>query len=159
MPLVVLARESYDPRFSALYEQIRRRAGIPVIWRSGATAPFALVRALRRGAILGIPMDLKSRVPSRSVPFLGQPAPTPIGPARIALRAKCAVVVGTVEPSDDEMRLTVTATPIDTEGLAADDAGALELTSRINAELSRRILRLPHAWVWMHDRWTAPDHV
>jgi lauroyl/myristoyl acyltransferase len=51
--------------------------------------------------------------------------------------------------------MVVTATRIDSSGLTRDEEGARELTRRINAELSRRILALPHAWVWMHDRWTA----
>jgi lauroyl/myristoyl acyltransferase len=99
-------------------------------------------------------MDLRSRVPSCDVPFLGHPASTAIGPARIALRARAAVVVGTAAPGP-ERSLVITATRIDSAGLLPDDVGALELTTRINAELSRRILDLPHGWVWMHDRWIA----
>jgi lauroyl/myristoyl acyltransferase len=41
------------------------------------------------------------------------------------------------------------------DDLGRDDAAARELTARINAELSRRILALPHAWVWMHERWNT----
>jgi lauroyl/myristoyl acyltransferase len=62
--------------------------------------------------------------------------------------------VGTAAPGL-EGSLVVTATRIDTRGLRADDDGARELTRRINAEISHRILALPHAWVWMHDRWIA----
>jgi lauroyl/myristoyl acyltransferase len=29
------------------------------------------------------------------------------------------------------------------------------LTERINAELSDRISAMPHAWPWMHRRWSA----
>jgi len=99
-------------------------------------------------------------VPSRSVRFLGHPAPTPIGPARIALRVRCPVVVGTAAPGVDagnEAPWCVTATRIatdDLDGSQSEDA-ELELTTRINDELSRRILAAPHAWVWMHDRWAA----
>ena len=99
-------------------------------------------------------MDLSSRVPSCDVPFLGHLAPTAVGPARIALRTRAAVVVGTAAPGPDG-GLVITATRIDSSGLPYDDDGARELTTRINAELSQRILALPHAWVWMHDRWSA----
>ena len=99
-------------------------------------------------------MDLRSRVPSCDAPFLGHPALTAVGPARIALRARAAVVVGTAAPGPDGS-LVVTATRIDSSDLTRDEGGALELTRRINGELSRRILALPHAWVWMHERWIA----
>jgi lauroyl/myristoyl acyltransferase len=51
--------------------------------------------------------------------------------------------------------LVVTMTRIETADLSCDLVGARTLTARINAELSRRILALPEAWVWMHERWTA----
>lgn len=156
VPLTTLARESYDPRFTRMYERLRGDRGVRVVWRSGArsmTAIAGIVRTLRAGGVLGVPMDLRSRVPSCAAMFLGHPAPTPVGPARIALRTGAAVVVGTVAPAGDA--LVITATRIPTGDLDFRAGGAeLELTARINRELSRRILALPHAWVWMHERWT-----
>jgi KDO2-lipid IV(A) lauroyltransferase len=155
VPLVTMARESYDPRFSRLYDRLRGAHGVRVVWRGGAGAGARIVRTLRAGEVLGVPMDLRSRVPSCAAPFLGHEAPTAVGPARIALRAGAAVVVGTVAPAPDgeASGLMVTATRIDTYDLPKGDAGAAQLTARINEELSRRILALPHIWVWMHDRW------
>jgi KDO2-lipid IV(A) lauroyltransferase len=150
VPLTTVARESYDPRFTRVYELLRRRTGVRVIWRSQPGAAARILRTLRSGGVLGVPMDLRSRVSSRDVPFLGHPAPTAIGPARIALRAGAGVVVGTAAPAS-----TVSITPIETDDLRPGEEDAWELTRRINAELSRRIRELPHAWPWMHDRWTA----
>jgi KDO2-lipid IV(A) lauroyltransferase len=166
VPLTTVARESYDPRFSRLYERLRLRTGVRVIWRSQPGAAAGILRTLRDGGVLGIPMDLRSRVSSRNVAFLGVPAPTAIGPARIALRAAATVVVGTAAPAPAPIALdatpcgrrstfTVSATPIRTEDLGSGEEDALELTRRINAELSRRIRELPHAWPWMHERWTT----
>jgi KDO2-lipid IV(A) lauroyltransferase len=154
VPLVALVRESYDPRFSGLYERLRGRHGVRVVWRGRPGAAARILRTLRGGGVLGVPMDLRSRVPSCDAPFLGHPALTAVGPARIALRARAAVVVGTAAPGPDGS-LVVTATRIDSSDLTRDEGGALELTRRINGELSRRILALPHAWVWMHERWVA----
>jgi KDO2-lipid IV(A) lauroyltransferase len=148
VPLTTIARESYDPRFTRLYERLRGDRGVGVVWRAG------IVRTMRAGGVLGVPMDLRSRVPSCVAAFLGHPAPTPVGPARIALRTGAAVVVGTVAPAG--ATLVITATRIPTSGLDSHgNEGARDLTMRINRELSRRILALPHAWVWMHERWTA----
>jgi len=152
IPLVTIARESYDPRFSRIYERLRGAHGVEVIWRSRPGASARILRALRGGRVLGVPMDLRSRVPSCDAPFLGHIAPTPVGPARIALRARCPVLVGTAAP-DAHGALRITVTPIDTSDLQTDGDGPIELTRRINLELSSRILALPHAWVWMHDRW------
>jgi lauroyl/myristoyl acyltransferase len=98
-------------------------------------------------------MDLASRVVSLEVPFLGIAAPTPVGPARLALRTGAVVVVGTAAPlgSDPESagKLGLSFVRI------AASSDEQELTERINAELSARIRALPEAWPWMHRRWPA----
>jgi KDO2-lipid IV(A) lauroyltransferase len=159
VPLVTLARESYDPRFSELYARLRGGHGVGVVWRSSPGAAARILRTLRAGQVLGAPMDLRSRVPTCTARFLGHPAPTPIGPARIALRARSPVVVGTAAPctAGSPARWCVTATRIETGDLDSTEDAAIALTARINDELSRRILAMPHAWVWMHDRWAEVD--
>lgn len=152
VPLVTLVRESYDPRFDALLGRVRGRGGVRTIARGAAGAPMAIVRALRAGKVLGAPMDLASRVPSVRVPFLGREAQTAVGPARIALRTGAPVVVATLEARGG--RREVTATRVPTRDLSErDPLAATTLTRRINDELSRRILTMPEAWPWMHDRW------
>jgi KDO2-lipid IV(A) lauroyltransferase len=155
VPLVTIARESYDPRFSGLYDRLRARHGVRVLWRARPGTPARIVRTLRAGGVLGVPMDLRSRVPCIDAPFLGHDAPTPAGPARIALRAGAAVIVGTAAPAGGcgSDALVITATRIPTGDLARGPDGVRELTRRLNEELSKRILALPHGWVWMHERW------
>jgi lauroyl/myristoyl acyltransferase len=100
-------------------------------------------------------MDLRSRVPSIDAPFLGSPAPTAVGPARIALRTGAAVVVGTVARVKNATRpeeLEITMTRIDIPPKTSGDAEQA-LTLALNSELSRRILAFPEGWVWMHPRW------
>jgi KDO2-lipid IV(A) lauroyltransferase len=154
VPLTTVARESYDPRLTRLYTKLRGAHGVRAIHRGEPGAAMRMVRTLREGRVLGVPMDLRSRVPSIEVPFLGHPARTPVGPARIALRTGAAVVVGTAARRDEGGTLCVTATAIPTADLAPDDAGERALTERINDELSRRIRALPEEWVWMHERWS-----
>lgn len=147
VPLTVVAREPYDPRLGRVYERLRAARGVRAVYRGADGAGMALVRVLRRGGVLGIPMDLASRVPSIDVPFLGSPAPTPIGPARIAIRTRAAVVVGTAAIHGEGLALSFVRIP----GCACE----AELSTRINAELSARIRALPEMWPWMHRRWPA----
>jgi KDO2-lipid IV(A) lauroyltransferase len=162
VPFTAVAREAYDPRLTRLYDRLRGGRGLPTIYRGAAGAGVALLRTLRRGDVLGIPMDLASRVPSIDVPFLGRVAPTPVGPARLALRTGAAVVVGIPAPIDRSDRnlwagdLALAITRIDTRDLEATPEGERVLTERINDALSAGIRALPDAWVWMHPRWGAP---
>ncbi len=154
-PLVTLARESYDLRFAPLYEQLRGQSGVRAIYRGSPTAPLQIVRTLRHGGLLGAPMDLRSRVPSIDVPFLGIPASTPIGPARIALRTRAAVVIGTAYPAGDPETINLRVTRVPTDDLAPGDAGEAVLTGRLNDEIASRIRAFPEGWVWMHPRWAT----
>lgn len=150
IPLTVVAREPYDPRLGRIYERMRARRGVRTIYRGASGAGLALVRVLRRGGVLGIPMDLASRVPSVEAAFLGVPAPTPIGPARLAVRTGAAVVVGTAARAEDGS-LGLSFSRI------APAASEAVLTAEINAELSRRIRAMPEAWPWMHRRWPRDE--
>ncbi len=152
-PLTTIARESYDPRLTAIYDQLRGRHGVRSIYRGASNAGLRAMRCLKRGELLGVVMDLESRVPSTLAPFLGKMAKTAIGPARLALRASARVVVATAAPTRDGS-LGITVTSIDTCDLARDSRGEQILTERINDELSRRIRALPDRWVWMHRRFT-----
>jgi KDO2-lipid IV(A) lauroyltransferase len=151
VPLVTIAREAYDPRLTSIYDRIRAPRGVRAIYRGRPEAASRIVRALRSGAVLGMPMDLASRVPSIDAPFLGHAARTAVGPARIALRTGAPVVVGTYAPGE-----RVTVTRIRTDDLAPGTAGEKTLTSRLNEAIAARILATPESWVWMHERFDPP---
>lgn len=158
LPFTAVAREAYDPRLTRLYERLRGGRGLATIYRGAPGAGMALLRTLRRGRVLGIPMDLASRVPSIDVPFLGRDARTPVGPARLALRTGAAVVVGVPAPANGgpgDLELTVTR--IGTSDLDASPDGERILTTRINDAISARIRAMPEGWVWMHPRWPTPQ--
>ncbi len=148
-PLTTLVRESYDRRFDAWTARIRARAGVATIPRGTPGAAAKILRTLRAGGVLGAPMDLRSRVPSVDVPFFGVPAPTAVGPARIALRSGAPIVVASTERVDGTLALTCTRIELHD----GDDAAAQ--TARINAELARRIASAPELWPWMHPRFEA----
>jgi len=159
VPFTAVTREAYDPRLTRLYDRLRGGRGLATLYRGAPGAAAGLLRTLRRGHVLGIPMDLASRVPSIEVPFLGRPARTPVGPARLALRTGAAVVVGVPAAREGTSELELTICRIATDDLEPGPAGERILTTRINDLLSARIRAFPEAWVWMHPRWasTATD--
>jgi KDO2-lipid IV(A) lauroyltransferase len=96
-------------------------------------------------------MDLRTRATSIAARLFGQPAMTPVGPARLALRTGAPVVVCTVERQPETGVLAVTCTRIATADLSDESV----LTALINAELERRIRTAPDLWLWMHDRFES----
>ena len=121
VPLTVVAREPYDPRLGRIYDRVRASRGVRTVYRGATGAGIALVRVLKRGGVLGVPMDLASRVASIEVPFLGVPAQTPVGPARLALLTGAVVVVGTAAKAPDGS-LALSFTRLDAPASSEEDA-------------------------------------
>jgi KDO2-lipid IV(A) lauroyltransferase len=152
-PIATVAKESYDPRFTALIDRFRARAGITAINRGRPGASTAMLRALKQGGVLGMLIDQDTRVPSVFVPFFGREASTPVGAAKVALHSKAAVVVGSIRRRSDGSHVI----RIEPCALPADETAA---TAKLSRALEQRIRQRPSQWVWIHDRWkTRPEQL
>ena len=147
-PISTVASESYDPRFTRMIDEFRKSGGVETIFRSSPGSATAMLRALKRGGVLGFLVDQNTRVPSVSVPFLGRRAPTPAGPAEIALKTGSAVVIGTIRRTGPHSH-AIDIEPVD----VSDEDNPESLTALFSRKLSQRIMSAPEQWVWMHKRW------
>jgi len=148
-PISTMARESYDPRFTRLIEEFRRSGGVDTIYRNRPGAAARIVRTLKKGRVLGFLIDQNTRVPSVDVPFFGRPAPTPSGPAVIALRTRTPVVVGTIRRLDrGSHEIEISRVPLDHQSDTVET-----VTARFSRMLEERIRQVPEQWVWLHHRW------
>jgi Kdo2-lipid IVA lauroyltransferase/acyltransferase len=151
--VATVARESYDPRFDGLYARLREARGVQPLYRGRPGFTAALVRALRRGAIVGFPMDLGGRrIRTHEARWFGLPHATPLGPAALALRTGAALVVGTPAPGPAGS-LVVRVEALETAGLGAETGQVERLTEGVAERLAARVAALPTLWPWMHPRW------
>ncbi len=150
-PSQSIAKETTDPRLTALVERFRAQGGVRSIWRGQEGAARAMLRALKAGEILGLLIDQDTRVQSLFVPFFGELAATPRAAADLALRTGAAVVVGFCQREGDGYRLWTeeVAWPAGPDR----EADALGLTAALSARIEAAIRRAPEQWVWMHQRW------
>jgi KDO2-lipid IV(A) lauroyltransferase len=146
-PVATVARESYDPRFTRLYDRMRAPRGVRAIYRGRPGAATAIVRELRAGRAVGFLIDLPSRVPCASVRLFGADAEVPVGAARLALARGAAVLVGTPCGSGDDGRGHITVTRVPTTDLRKGAAGERALLDRLAAELDARIAAAPERWL------------
>ena len=159
-PITTLARESYDSRFHALvYERLRTARNVEAIYRADPRAPFAIVRALKRGRVLGFLVDLvnpRSSSSTARVEWLGRPSQIALGPARLALRTACPIVIGTPAPGTSSTHFDILVSRLATSDLEPNLAGEAALSQRIADALSERIRALPAHWPWMHPSFPKP---
>jgi KDO2-lipid IV(A) lauroyltransferase len=142
-PVATVARESYDPRLTSLYERLRAPRGVRSIYRGRPHAPKAIARELRAGRAVGFLVDLPSRVPCARTRLFGAEADVPVGAARIALARGATVVVGTVDVRAQAIRIR----RIETSDLGDRSHRVAGLMDRIVAELEARIAAAPECWL------------
>lgn len=143
-PVATVARESYDPRLTGLYDRLRAPRGVRSIYRGRPGAATTIARELRAGRAVGFLIDLPSRVPSHPCRLFGADADLPVGAARIALARGAAVLVGTTAP--DRTIHICRVDPGAPSGATRAD-GERILMERLARELDARIAAGPDAWL------------
>ncbi len=113
-------------------------------------ASLDLLGALRRNEIVCIQGDRAVASSSRPVPFLGRPAPFPIGPYQLAEVAGAAVIpTFSVRTGPFRYRFTLHA-PLDLRG-----AGLNAPERQYVRLLERQVLRHPEQWFNVFSFWDA----
>jgi len=152
-PLSVMQRERDEQGLGRFITELRARSGVRTIDRGSASSAREMIKAIRGGGMLGFVIDQNIRTESVKVPFFGKPAPTPIGPARIAVRTGALGVIGVCERLPDGTNVSRFLEPFECAG-----ADPVEITARVTREVEDQIRKTPEQWPWFHDRWRErPD--
>jgi KDO2-lipid IV(A) lauroyltransferase len=146
-----------NPLVADLQDEIRRRAGIEIVTEGPAVAKGVL-RALRRGHLVGILPDQDARRHGVFVEFLGRPASTYKGPAYFAYRAKVPIVPAYVRRTEDGNHIGTVLEPIYPRPDAEPEREIFRLTQAYTDRMSEWIRRFPEHYFWVHRRWkTVPE--
>lgn len=141
-PVFVVAKPFSSRWFDRIVARVRADLGIRTIDPRGAS--HAVVRALREGALVVMPID---QVPDRAshavtAMFLGARAYVDRAPFVLARRANVPVIVCVAHRDGDVHRVRAL-------GPAADPAEATAL-------LDAFVRAHPADWMWLHRRWRQP---
>ena len=153
-PMDLVVRPLSNPRVDAWLSDLRQRAGFGLIRADvGVRGVFESLRAGRAVAMLA---DQDARRHGVFVPFLGVPASTPVGPARMAIAHGVPIATGYVTRREDGRHEIDFEEPLVEDGRDAD--AARRLTARHTDRLSAWVRKRPENWFWLHRRWkTAPS--
>lgn len=135
-----------NPKINGIYVRNLEFGGSPVFPKSGRGIR-ALVAHVARGGIVAI---LTDQYQHRAAPldFLGQPAPTALLPAELALKFDLPLIpiYGIRRP--DGAHVDVVVEPPIPRGTAS------EMMQAANDSLAARIRAHPGQYYWLHRRWT-----
>lgn len=152
-PVDFVVRPLSNPRVDAWLAQRRREAGVGSI---PAHEPRRIYAALRQNRWVAMLADQDARRAGTFVTFLGRPASTPLGPARVSLHTGAPIVMGFATRRPDR-RLELDVEPPIEPGDRHAPGAAERLTARHVERLESWVRRRPEMWFWLHRRWkTSP---
>jgi KDO2-lipid IV(A) lauroyltransferase len=132
--------------FDRRVQRIRGALGMEVAYDDESS--WRLRRALRAGHALALVADQHAGEAGAPVPFLGRPASTFLGPARLCLKCRAPLFFGALLRDGEGYRIYLDR--IDEEGGAGDE---VELTRAWVARLEALVTDHPEQYFWFHRRW------
>jgi KDO2-lipid IV(A) lauroyltransferase len=176
-PVTAVVKRQSEARFHRRLASLRRRLGVEPVGMAGAGREIP--RALARRRVVALVADQDAGARGTFVPFLGRPASTFRGPARLALRHEVPLVFGGLVREGEGYRALCRRvhTPAARGETAAGGPGGSGRGSRAptagdGRDEERRLTRewvallegevraRPEQYFWFHRRWkTRPDRI
>lgn len=158
-PLAVVTGTIHNPPVDAMLNRRRRRLGLrPLARREGLRPIF---EHLRQGGIAALLLDQKLSQQDPAARFFGEPAPTPDGMARMALKLQVPILPVAMAWDETSGRHTIQRLPVlnASSPRADDQVDEARQLARLQQEaqdaLEEFVRRNPEQWVWFHERWAT----
>ncbi len=148
-PVSFVVTTQRNKQVERMIDRYRESNGIEIIKRREAVR--GVLQALKRNRAVAILIDQDAHEDGAFVPFFGQLASTPRGPAIFHLRTRAPIVFARCT------RLPGEKYRIQYQRVKSSTSDADQLTAELTAILESAIRETPEQWLWMHRRWkTAP---
>ncbi|NIM20352.1 MAG: hypothetical protein GTO51_08995 [Candidatus Latescibacteria bacterium] len=155
-PVTVVARSLQERKWQKRIQAIRSSVGVASIDRDSSARE--MLKPLRRGEILGVLMDQKTRVSGLFVPFFNKPAHTPSGVAKLSAISGAKIVPMAIYMDSNSKHLIRILEPISPPPRRGDrEKGIRNVTSACSQAIEKLIRYDPKQWIWWHDRWSATE--
>jgi len=151
--LLDVVKTQRNRRFDAYLDGMRRAGGIQTVPMPHSAGP--ILRHLRAGGLVSLLLDQDAGAQGVVIDFLGRPASTWPGAARLSLRTGCPVVPTAMIREDNGrhcLRLGPILWPREYEDTPA---GVSSYLQKISSSFEAFVLEHPEQWFWVHRRWKS----
>ena len=149
--LLDVVKTQRNAPFDRFLQQQRLRFGIRTVpvERSGR----AVLAHLRSGGLVTLLMDQDAGKTGFRTDFLGHPASTWPGAAKISIRTGCPVVPIAILRNEDRTHTLHVGQAMSPRGMTDTDEDIKAFTGLISKAVERFIWDRPEQWFWVHRRW------
>ncbi len=150
-PLLDVVKTQRNVPFDRFIQDQRYRFGIRTV--PVDSSGRAVLAHLRKGGLVSLLMDQDAGKIGYRTDFLGLPASTWPGAARISIKTGCPVVPVAILRNQDHSHTLHLGQALEPQGLIEREEDIREYTGRISAAVERFIWNCPEQWFWVHRRW------
>jgi len=133
------------------YNEIRTRQGMGII-RTGGSFP-RILEAIADGGFVGVLGDQDAGPKGQFVEFLGRPASVTRGPATLAVKAQCPLLMVFVFRQPDHSHVMRFDPPIEIDPAWDEETAIRRLTEMHTERLAVAVREAPAMYYWVHRRW------
>lgn len=149
--VAAITKKQRNARFDDYTTRIRQRQGGTIIDMNMALR--GVLEHTKHNDLIGILIDQNAGKRGILMDFLGKPASTWSGTAKMALRFQIPIVPGFVIRDADDRLVFHFDQLIDPAGLVDNEENVALITASMNAALEEQIRKSPEQWFWVHKRW------
>jgi KDO2-lipid IV(A) lauroyltransferase len=149
-PLTYVVGVQRNPLVQDLMNRLREDCGIRVI---EPTSLLATTRVLRQNRFIAMLSDQDAGPRGVFVDFLGRPASTPAGAARLALLTGAPLLTGFIVRSGSLQHRIVIGEPLRVDPSLKKEEAATELARAYTASIEKYVRKYPDHYLWAHRRW------
>jgi phosphatidylinositol dimannoside acyltransferase len=153
IPIMGPAMHVQPERLFRYILKLRQTHGLRLIPVDGPL--LEVVRALRKGELVGLPCDRVVAESTRMVEFFGTPTRLPDGPVRLALRTGAAVLPAFAQRLDDGLFVIHVEPPLDLPNTGDREADIDSGMKQVACSMERHISRSPGQWLVAASLWPA----
>ena len=151
LPMAAIAETQPGPGIDRLLNEYREKVGLAPYAKGNALV--AAMKALKKGNVLGFLADQDAKESGVFVPFFGEAASTPQGPAVFALRAGAPVIPAFIVRQPKKGHRIIFSPPIYSQNTDEPMGEIRRLTEHMTQVMEDRILRYHDHWWWFQRRW------
>lgn len=133
------------------HNDLRAREGVSIV-PTGGSFP-RLLEILARGEFVGLLGDQDAGRKGQFVEFLGRPASVNRGPATLAVKSGCPLVLAFLFRQPDHSHVLEVLPPLHPDPDLDTEAAITRLTEQHTALLAEAVHRQPSMYYWIHRRW------
>ncbi len=153
MTVFGIAKPQSNKLIEKFQNDIRTREGVEIILTGGSFQ--RTLNALKGGGLVGLLGDQDAGRKGQFVEFMGRPASVSRGPATLAVKAGCPILMAFLYRQPDNSHLLKIEPIIEIDPAWDEETAIRRLTEIHTAKLEEAVRRAPAMYYWVHRRWKS----